>query len=241
MHQIFKNLMSFSIISAFWRDQRKEESYGAQSRQACGGAKKMFRFDESDLDFGIYRVMRMKRERISRFIDAELPKMLAETLKDLKDIERDSTVKARMEKIEQIAFDAGVDVLLTKHAGEYKLLKSRLEESIDISEVEDSVLSHLYNFFSRLYDDGDFISRMPPQLVLEITGKEVALSWANSDQYYIKTSERFRDYRFKTRYGRTACLKLIDAVNDAGAGNPNERRAYLLSIEQPFKELDSQN
>jgi len=29
-------------------------------------------------------------------------------------------------------------------------------------------------------------------------GEEVKLHWANRDQYYVKTSERFTDYRFNT-------------------------------------------
>lgn len=30
--------------------------------------REMFQFDQSDLDFGIYRIMRMKRDEVNRFI-----------------------------------------------------------------------------------------------------------------------------------------------------------------------------
>jgi adenine-specific DNA-methyltransferase len=35
--------------------------------------REMFQFDQADLDFGIYRIMRMKRDEINRFIEEELP------------------------------------------------------------------------------------------------------------------------------------------------------------------------
>ena len=45
--------------------------------------REMFQFDQSDLDFGIYRIMRMKRDEISRFVDEELPAQISEGLSEL--------------------------------------------------------------------------------------------------------------------------------------------------------------
>ena len=45
--------------------------------------KDMFQFDQTDLDFGIYRIMRIKRDEISKFIVEELPAQITEGLRVL--------------------------------------------------------------------------------------------------------------------------------------------------------------
>ena len=69
----------------------------------------------------------------------------------------------------------------------------------------DSVYYHLYQFFSRYYDDGDFVSmryhtretaEKSKPYAIPYGGEEVVLHWANSDQYYIKTAEAFKNFAF---------------------------------------------
>ncbi len=61
----------------------------------------------------------------------------------------------------------------------------------------------LVTFFSRYYDEGDFIARRRysgpgrERYMIPYDGEEVKLVWANMDQYYIKTDEYLRDYRFR--------------------------------------------
>src|SRR5690606_32337203 len=89
---------------------------------------------------------------------------------------------------------------------ELEAKKKALAEKIDISSVEADVYNHLTNFFSRYYDEGDFISQRRYKdgaYAIPYEGEEVKLYWANADQYYIKTSEYFKDYTFKTAYGDT--------------------------------------
>ena len=49
----------------------------------------------------------------------------------------------------------------------------------------------LYTFFSRYYEDGDFIPRrrysQTERYAIPYNGEEVHLHWANRDQYYIKS------------------------------------------------------
>ena len=64
-----------------------------------------------------------------------------------------------------------------------------------LSSAEDAIYSHLYRFFSRYYDSGDFISMRRYKeggYAIPYEGEEVVLHWANKDQYYIKTSENLR-------------------------------------------------
>ena len=42
--------------------------------------KEIFELDKSDLDFGIYRVMNLRKAQIEQFLTERLPKMVQETL-----------------------------------------------------------------------------------------------------------------------------------------------------------------
>src|SRR5690606_21063004 len=75
-------------------------------------------------------------------------------------------------------------------------------EAVDTEALEAEVYDHLYSFFRRYYSEGDFLSKRvykPGVYAIPYEGEEVKLHWANADQYYIKTSEYFRDYAFRLR------------------------------------------
>jgi len=46
----------------------------------------MFQFDQADLDFGIYRIMRMKHDEINKFIEEDLPIQITKGLKELAEL-----------------------------------------------------------------------------------------------------------------------------------------------------------
>ena len=77
------------------------------------------------------------------------------------------------------------------------------------------VLNHLYAFFRRYYDSGDFISQRryskEARYAIPYNGEEVLLHWANADQYYVKTTEHLHDYQFRTPSGVRVCFKLRHA------------------------------
>ncbi|MBT6756669.1 MAG: site-specific DNA-methyltransferase, partial [Candidatus Pacebacteria bacterium] len=99
--------------------------------------------------------------------------------------------------------------------------------------LENDVFSHLANFFKRYYKDGDFVSLRrykKDTYAIPYEGGEVKLHWANSDQYYIKSGEYFRDYTFKSN-DKTIHLKLSDAEtqsNNNKATSDKERRFVIL-------------
>ena len=79
---------------------------------------------------------------------------------------------------------------------------AKAEEMAQYQVTEDlkiRVYNDLYTFFSRYYEDGDFIPERRygrrETYAIPYNGEEVKLYWANYDQYYIKTSE----YLHKTR------------------------------------------
>jgi adenine-specific DNA-methyltransferase len=96
-------------------------------------------------------------------------------------------------------------------------LKKRLGEAADMVGIENEVFSLLANFFKRYFDNGDFISmrRYKKEVyAIPYEGEEVKLHWANADQYYIKTSEYFKVYRFKLANGKTVAFELIEASTE---------------------------
>ncbi len=45
-------------------------------------------------------------------------------------------------------------------------------------------------------------------------GEEVKLHWANHDQYYIKSSENFKNYSFKTTDGKKITIQLKEVSTE---------------------------
>ena len=85
-------------------------------------------------------------------------------------------------------------------APKVKEIKIKLSEGLDLISMKPEIFSDLYNFFNRYYKDGDFISlRRYKKDVYAIPyeGEEIKLHWTNNDQYYIKTTEYFKNYRFR--------------------------------------------
>ncbi|MCS7055872.1 MAG: DNA methyltransferase, partial [Thermoflexales bacterium] len=100
--------------------------------------------------------------------------------------------------------------------------------------LEADIYNHLYTFFSRYWQDGDFISKRrysaKERYAIPYNGEEVYLYWANHDQYYIKTGEHFTDYAYKAPNGVTIRFKLHNA--DVEQNNvKGEKRFFLIEVE----------
>jgi adenine-specific DNA-methyltransferase len=101
-------------------------------------------------------------------------------------------------------------------------------------DLETAIYNHLYTFFSRYWQDGDFISKRRYSkrecYAIPYNGEEVYLYWANHDQYYIKTAEHFTDYSYKAPNGVTVHFKLRQA--DVELNNvKGEKRFFLPQVD----------
>jgi len=198
--------------------------------------KELFQLDQSDLDFGIYRIMNQKRDEFSRFLDAELLPQVKTAFEQYHPADK----KVLDEKIEQArksAIDAGFDPEQSPRVKE--LRDQQANYSVDTEDLENEVYSHLYSFFRRYYDNGDFISmRRYKEGVYAIPyeGEEVKLHWANADQYYVKTTENFRDYSFHLPSGRLAHFKIVEAETekDNVKADAEKERRFILAPEAPI-------
>ena len=187
--------------------------------------EEIFMMDHAELDFGIYRIMNQKRTDIQRFLDLELLPQVKQVLEGNNGGEADKAKK----RMEEIAASVGgnVEVLPkgTPMRDEYDKLEAQLAQSSDTESMQAEVFSHLVTFFSRYYDGGDFLSKRrykDNSYAIPYNGEEVKLHWANSDQYYIKTSEYFRDYTFVLPTSRK---KVHFVLKDASTEQNNNRAA----------------
>ena len=120
--------------------------------------KSIFELDKSDLDFGIYRIMNIRKDEIEKFLAEGLPKKVQDTLAPF--ASNTEAIEKRMTEIEKQCTDLGIEITASpKLAEEYSRLKSQLTAGVDISALESDVYSALYSFFNRYYDEGDFISK----------------------------------------------------------------------------------
>ena len=210
--------------------------------------RQLFQFDCQDLDFGIYRVLNYKRRQVEEFINDRLPKIVDGAFAQYaaanrKEVERE--LEAKRHEIEDTARKLGQQAFdTTGHLGmafrETPLGKQfiELEQKAQVGRVADelkaSVYNDLYTFFSRYYEDGDIFSK-PRRGKVEIpfTGHEdVVLHWANKDQYYIKTGEQFKSYRFKA--DKTAVQFALQNVSTEQNNNQGEKRYFVLGEESPI-------
>lgn len=165
----------------------------------------LFQLDQPDLDFGFYRIMHAKAQEVQDFIDTDLLKIVTDAFGDV-DEARKAELQAAYEKAIQTAKDFGV--LNPEDTEPVKKAKAALDAFRDTASAEADVYDHLYRFFERYYDDGDFISRRyytretsgkAAPFAVPYNGEEVKLHWANADQYYIKSSEYFSNFTFDLR------------------------------------------
>jgi adenine-specific DNA-methyltransferase len=187
--------------------------------------KKLFQFDCAELDFGIYRIMNQKRAVIDRFIEKDLLGGVAMELSSGALAQESGLAQQLAEVTAQIKENFGDEALNaegtldaqyhgSKRGKEYLELRERAGKAKSSPELEAEIFNHLYAFFSRYYDDGDFMSlrrySKRDKYAIPYNGEEVHFHWANSDQYYIKTGENFTDYSYK-HGGWTVRFELRDA------------------------------
>lgn len=200
--------------------------------------KEIFELDKSDLDFGIYRVMNLRKTQIEEFLTQRLPQMVQETLAPFAQGSKEE-IRAQMTQIEESVAGMGMTVDALPGAApmkqKYMTLQKSLAEGADLSALETDVYSALYSFFNRYYEDGDFISKRRYKegvYAIPYEGEEVKLYWANQDQYYIKTSENFKDYTFVFD-GITVHFRLVDATTEQNNNKESKdnKRTFMLFTE----------
>ena len=196
----------------------------------------LFQLDQAELDFGIYRIMNMKREEVEDYLDNKLQQQVKAILGATKNISRDK-LQQQLENAKNSAQQLGV---AEDTVPRIQKIKQKLKQELDVSTLEQEIFSDLYNFFSRYYEDGDFVSQRRYKkdvYAVPYEGEEVKLHWANSDQYYIKTAEYFNHYRFVLRNGIGIEFRLR-GVKVEQNNNKGKRKAFVLCKDTPIMKED---
>lgn len=198
--------------------------------------KKVLMLDQADLDFGIYRIMNQKRDQIESYLNNDLRRQVTEAIRE----NASSDAEALKKELTQLVATLTAAGMNPDDAPKVKELKERIAQCGNSEELENEVYSHLTIFFGRYYDGGDFISQRRYKkdvYAIPYEGEEVKLYWANADQYYIKTAEYFRNYRFAVDGDKFCEFTLREATteqNNNVAQNNMERR-FALCEETPVE------
>lgn len=202
--------------------------------------RELFELDKSDLDFGIYRIIAAKNKEVTEFLDRQLKDVVKATLAAHGAVAADQ-VQAELDKAIEQARTLGAD---PETLPKVKELRARLESAggAAAADLEADIYNHLLAFFGRYYDEGDFISQRRYKgdtYAIPYSGEEVTLHWANKDQYYIKSGEWHKDYRFKVGSGdKTVRFKLVEATQEVANNKEADdaKRRYILAVENPVEE-----
>lgn len=219
----------------------------------------LFQLNQPDLDFGFYRIMHAKAAQIQQFIDQDLLTIIAVAFGQADDNQVASARGKYEAAIQQAKEYGAANPEETKPVQEAKAAYDAARES---GSNEAQVYDHLYRFFERYYDSGDFISRRyytretadsAAPYAIPYNGEEVKLHWANADQYYIKSAEYFSNYSFDLRQAKevqaqegldfghsTESRKVHFQIIDASEGEhgnikaaDNAKREFVLHTAQP--------
>jgi adenine-specific DNA-methyltransferase len=213
----------------------------------------IFQFNAQDLDFGIYRILNLKRKEIERFIEKDLIDAVEREFKECSKANTEELKKEVKKLYEEIKRDFGSDTFDsegkavkyrdTPKVREYEQKREELNNA-SISKMQmNEVFNHIYEFFSRYYEDGDFISKRRyggrDKYYIPYNGEEVTLLWATKDQYYVKTTEYFRNYSFNIHdYKVNLLLKSAEMeIND----NKSEEDKYFVLCNQDVVNIDKEN
>lgn len=168
----------------------------------------LFQLDQPDLDFGFYRIMHAKAEEVQNFISIDLLKTVEDAFGGVEEA-RKTELKTKVEKEIEAAREYGVTD--PENSPKVKEAQAAYDIIKDTASAEAEIYDHLYRFFERYYENGDFISRRyytretsgkAAPFAVPYNGEEVILHWANSDQYYIKTTEYFSNYTFDLKQAK---------------------------------------
>ena len=201
----------------------------------------MFHFSHNDLDFGIFRILKIKRDEVNQFIEEKLPSIVEEALKEVtktlyenqltkvKEFVAEEGGRRQRDWLENIAENSQqlIDFL---HTEDKEDLIAPLETDPDElkSKLAFRVYNHIHSFFEGYYRDGDFgyNDRSTAQYKVDYPdetnydGTDTLFHWKCRDSYYVKTATGFNSVPFEIE-GKRIEYRLEGKANSSIAQNNN--------------------
>lgn len=199
-------------------------------QQLVAKLREVFQINRPELDFGIYRILNARAGEINDYLESRLFEKVQAALS----VGSSANVAQLQIELEEAIKQVQGLGMSPDNVPKVQELRAKLKEiSGGSNEHENAVFSHLLTFFSRYYDNGDFISQRRYKgntYAIPYSGEEVMLHWANKDQYYTKSGENFANYSFKLEDGRSVHFRLVaaDTAKDNRKDNDKERRFVLI-------------
>lgn len=201
--------------------------------------KEIFQIDRADLDFGIYRILNSRSKEIGDYLQNRLPAKIQAAFSTSSQTQINSWQK-ELAEAEKAAAALGAN---PDNLPKIQELKDKITSAQKGSVTSETVVyNHLLTFFSRYYEEGDFISQRRYKgdtYAVPYSGEEVLLHWANKDQYYTKSGENFSNYRFKLSDDREVFFRLTaaDTAKDNRKDN-DAARVFALAQERVIEKED---
>ncbi len=212
----------------------------SQLTELTAKLKEIFQINRADLDFGIYRILNTRSAEIERYLSETLPRAVKQAFGDNQS-EQVSGWKSELEQAKKQAQELGIDPAQSPKVQE---LQNKIEQAKKGSaNNETEVYRHLLIFFSRYYEEGDFISQRRynrDTYAVPYAGEEVLLYWANKDQYYTKSGENFSNYCFKLIDEREDEREVVFRIYQADTAKDNQKdndakRLFTLATAQTIE------
>jgi adenine-specific DNA-methyltransferase len=180
----------------------------------------ILKLDLAELDFGIYRILNYRRSAVEEFLTQKLPKAMSGAIKD-SSLTRSEDLQNRAKQLREDLDKIAKDVFGLQNAFDGDALrpplrelpkgKEYLETAEELNRLiakaafgedeEERLYNALYTFFSRYYEDGDFLPQprrgKNARFSVPYQGEDVHFSWRGRGSHYVKTSEQLRSYAFK--------------------------------------------
>ncbi|MEI7866588.1 MAG: site-specific DNA-methyltransferase [Candidatus Methylumidiphilus sp.] len=231
----------------------------------------LFQLDEAEaLDFGLYRVIRRHNAEVRAFLgeikaDKHGKALVGGRLSALMDEAftqaGEETKASDRWRIEELAKSLGIMPGMTadnknqrlaaaetfedtaQKVKEYRRISEQLSAATTASHDRAEVLNRLYQFFSRHYQDGDFIVERRygknGARYIRSTGEDSEFHWATEDMYYIKTGDIFTDFPVRLSNGQKLVFTVEPETLQATRAllKPNDKAHYELDAILPSPEV----
>lgn len=216
-----------------------ESTNNAKKEKFIGLLHELFQLNQPELDFGLYRIMHAKSGQIKAFIKNDLASEIDDAFADSGD-DKIAELKAHYEQARAQAVEFGIPD--PDSNPKVKEAKEAYDAARDNGDDPSDIYDHLYRFFSRYYDKGDFLSRRyhvgenesrAAPYAVPYDGREVYLHWANKDQYYIKSSEYLSNFSFDLSEAIEKERKRQGAVGQEGLnfGSPHSDTPMKVTLQ----------
>lgn len=179
--------------------------------------KEMFQFQNNDLNFGIFKIYKLKQKEIEKFIDENLENIVKKELQNISNLEEKADIlelklflrqfnqEKLLENIEKNYEKIEWYINLEWNWNTEKLteiLKSQRILSVEL-DLENKIYNYILNFFELYYSEWDFgyntrsLNSYKVEYDEDYNGNDIMFHWKHKGSYYIKTGNGFNSVKFE--------------------------------------------